>query len=211
MNEPILDVSYTWNHTLFGLLCLASYTYYHVFEVHLWRSTYQHFIPPYWEYYPSVWTEHNLSIHQFVDISMLLTLWISPFLKLPYHDSVFLSLSWSFLLFPSGFLSVSFTSTFPLRVGFPKIWSIGHMSIKCVLFKKKNKFIYLFIWLHWVFVAARGPSLVGVSGGYSLFRCAGFSLQWRFLLPSTGSRHARFSSCGLWALERRLSSCGAWA
>ena len=41
------------------------------------------------------------------------------------------------------------------------------------------KFIYLFIyfWLRWVFVAARGLSLVAVSGGYSSLRCMGFSLQ----------------------------------
>ena len=39
----------------------------------------------------------------------------------------------------------------------------------------------------------------------------GFSLQWRLLLQSTGSRRAGFSSCGSWALERRLSSCGTWA
>ena len=32
-----------------------------------------------------------------------------------------------------------------------------------------------------------------------------------FLLRSTGSRRAGFSSCGSWALERRLSSCGAQA
>ena len=51
-------------------------------------------------------------------------------------------------------------------------------------------FIYLFyFWLRWVFVAARGLSLVAVSEGYSLLRCTGFSLQWLFLLRSTGSRH----------------------
>ena len=40
------------------------------------------------------------------------------------------------------------------------------------------KFIYLFIyfWLHWVFVAARGLSLVVASRGYSSLRCTGFSL-----------------------------------
>ena len=31
-------------------------------------------------------------------------------------------------------------------------------------------FIYLFIWLRWVFVAARGLSLVAASRGYSLLR-----------------------------------------
>ena len=61
-----------------------------------------------------------------------------------------------------------------------------------------NKFIYLFIyfWLRWVFVAARGLSLVVASGGCSSLRCAGFSLQWLLLLQSTGSRHVSFSSCG---------------
>ena len=75
-------------------------------------------------------------------------------------------------------------------------------------------FIYLFIYyfrLHWVFVAAHGPSLVAVSGGYSSLWCAGFSLRWLLLLWSTGSRRAGFSSCGTRALDRRLSSCGARA
>ena len=86
-------------------------------------------------------------------------------------------------------------------------------------------FIYLFIFLLlWVFVAARGLSLVTASGGYSWLRCAGFSLRWLLLLQSTGSRRMGFSSCSTWAsvvavhelsscglraLERRLSSCGA--
>ena len=72
--------------------------------------------------------------------------------------------------------------------------------------------IYLFIyWLCWVFVFARGLSLVAVSGGHSSLWCAGFLLQWLLLLRNTGSRHTDFSSCGSRALERRLSSCGAWA
>ena len=49
------------------------------------------------------------------------------------------------------------------------------------------------------------------AGGYSSLWCAGFSLRWLLLLRSTGSRHAVFSSCGLWALERRLSNCGTRA
>ena len=64
-------------------------------------------------------------------------------------------------------------------------------------------FIYLFLifkfiyfWLHWVFVAAHGLSLVAASGGYSSLWCAGFSLQWLLLLQSTGSRCAGISSCG---------------
>ena len=77
-------------------------------------------------------------------------------------------------------------------------------------------FIYLFIlfiyfWLHWVFIAERGLSLVVASGGYSLLRRVGFSLRWLLLLQSVGSRCTGFSSCGSRALERSLSSCGAWA
>ena len=49
-------------------------------------------------------------------------------------------------------------------------------------------FNYLFIfWLRWVFVAARGLSLVMASGGHSSLWCVGFSSRW--LLLSTGSRH----------------------
>ena len=60
-----------------------------------------------------------------------------------------------------------------------------------------NKSIYLFyFWLHWVFVAVRGLSLVAASGGYSSLRCAGFSLPGLLLLRSTGSRCVGFSSCG---------------
>ena len=72
-------------------------------------------------------------------------------------------------------------------------------------------FIYIYFGPRWVFIAARGPSLVVVSGGYSLLRCPGFSLWWLHLLWSTGSRRMGFSSCGSRALEHRFSSCGTWA
>ena len=63
-----------------------------------------------------------------------------------------------------------------------------------------NLFIlFIYFWLHWVLVAARGLSLVVVSGGYSSLWCTGFSLWWLLLLRSMGSRHAGFSSCGTWA------------
>ena len=74
------------------------------------------------------------------------------------------------------------------------------------------KFIYLFTYLslHWVFVAACRLSLVLASRGYSSLWCMGFSLQWLLLLWSMGSRltglllllqstgagHEGFSSCG---------------
>ena len=75
-----------------------------------------------------------------------------------------------------------------------------------------NLFIFIYFWLHWVSVAARGLSLVaGREGaGYSSL-CVGFSLWWLLLLQSTGSRPKGFSSCGTRPLERRLSSCGAGA
>ena len=72
----------------------------------------------------------------------------------------------------------------------------------------KNLFIY---WLRWVSVAMHGLSLVAASGGYSSLWRVGFSLRWLLLLQSTGSRHAGFSRCGSWALERRLHSCSARA
>ena len=83
------------------------------------------------------------------------------------------------------------------------VWSLSFL---------KNKFIlFIYFWPRWVFVAARGLSLVVVSGGYSSLRCAGFSLRWLLLLRSTGSRWVGFSSCGSRALECRLISCGTWA
>ena len=72
-------------------------------------------------------------------------------------------------------------------------------------------YLFIYLWLHWVFVTERGLSLVAVSRGYSSLWCVGFSLWWLLLLRSTGSRRAGFSSCGSQALERRLSSCGARA
>ena len=67
--------------------------------------------------------------------------------------------------------------------------------------------LFIYFWLHWVFVAERRLSLVVVSGGYSSWQCAGFSLQWFLLLQlqSVGSRHAGFSSCGMWAQQLWLA------
>ena len=61
-----------------------------------------------------------------------------------------------------------------------------------IYFVKHSFFFYKFIyfislWLRWVFVAARGLSLVAGSGGYSSLWCAGFSLWWLLLLRSAGS------------------------
>ena len=68
---------------------------------------------------------------------------------------------------------------------------------KCLFLVFFNLFIlFIYFWLRWVFVAARGLSLVVASRGYSLLQCACFSLQWLLLLQSKGSRCVGFSSCG---------------
>ena len=62
--------------------------------------------------------------------------------------------------------------------------------------------LFIYFWLRWVFAAVRGLFLAAVSGGYSSLWCAGFSLQWRLLLQSTGSR-PRASGVvahGLWSV-----------
>ena len=72
--------------------------------------------------------------------------------------------------------------------------TLRNYSVTNFLFNFSFKKIYF--WLYWVFVAARGLSLVAASGGYSSLRCSDFSLRW-LLLWSTGSRRTGFCSCGM--------------
>ena len=65
----------------------------------------------------------------------------------------------------------------------------------CYHFHYGLNICFFVFWLHWVFVAARGLSLVVASGGYSSLRCVGVLLPWLLLLWSTGSRRTGFSSC----------------
>ena len=51
-------------------------------------------------------------------------------------------------------------------------------------------YLFIYFWLCWVFVSARGLSPVAASGGHSSSRCAGLSLSRPLLLRSTGSRRA---------------------
>ena len=60
------------------------------------------------------------------------------------------------------------------------VWCLGRLHFFCYCY-----------WLHWVFIALRGLSLVVVHGS--------------LLLQSTGSRCVGLSSCSSLALERRLS------
>ena len=67
--------------------------------------------------------------------------------------------------------------------------------------------LFIYLWLCWVFVSARGLSLVVASGGHCSSRCAGLSLSRPLLLQSTGSRRAgsaivahgpnRSAACGI--------------
>ena len=85
---------------------------------------------------------------------------------------------------------------------------------QCIFFLR---YIYFSFWLWWVFVVARGLSLVAVGRGYlhcSVWasHCIGFSCGAQALGTWTSVGAMRgLSSCGSWALERRLSSCAAWA
>ena len=69
-------------------------------------------------------------------------------------------------------------------------------------------FIYLFIylWLCWVFVSARGLSLVVASRGHSSSRCVGLSLSRPLLLRSTGS--GRTGSVVVAHGPSRSTACG---
>ena len=55
--------------------------------------------------------------------------------------------------------------------------------------------IFTYFWLHWVFVAVRGLSLVVLFRGSSSLGYVGFSLRWLFLLWGTDSRLTGFSRC----------------
>ena len=66
--------------------------------------------------------------------------------------------------------------------------------------------------MYFIFGCAVSLLLLGLfSSFHKLLWCSSFSLQWLFLLRSTGSRHTGFSSCNSQAVEHRLSSCGTWA
>ena len=71
-----------------------------------------------------------------------------------------------------------------------------HLSACLILLRRFVRPLFIYFWLRWVFVAARGLSLVAASGGYSSLRCAGFLLCWLLLLWRMGSRRVGFSSCG---------------
>ena len=66
----------------------------------------------------------------------------------------------------------------------------GRAHLTLLFFKYKFIYLSFYFWLRWVFIAARGLSLVAASGSYSLLQCVGFSLQCLLSWQSTGSRRA---------------------
>ena len=52
------------------------------------------------------------------------------------------------------------------------------MAVFLFLKKYFSNYLFIYSWLHCVFVATCGFSLVAASGGCSSLWCAGFSLQW---------------------------------
>ena len=105
------------------------------------------------------------------------------------------------------------------EVGYLYVLLLHHLEGAPYVNFFKNIFIYLFIfiyfWLHWIFIAAHRLSLVASSEGYCSLRCTGFSLRWLLLLWSTGSRHAGFSSSSmqaqqLWLMGSRAQAQQLW-
>ena len=73
-------------------------------------------------------------------------------------------------------------------------WKPVALRIKIKICFKKT----IYVWLHWLFVALLGLSLVA-SRVYSSLWCTGFPLRWLLLLWSTGSRHVGFNSWSIGA------------
>lgn len=88
--------------------------------------------------------------------------------------------------------------------------STGRVGMKHVtFFFKIYLIIYVFILLHWVFVAARCPfSSCHVQGHGPVAVCGLLIAMASHVAESTGSRLLGFSRYSLWALEFGLSSCG---
>ena len=95
-------------------------------------------------------------------------------------------------LFFQGFslvLSIeSSYSAFSFYLTFSVFMNLGETVIYCGL----EECFFFFFWLHWVFIALPGLSLVAVSGGYSSLQCA-------------ASHCGGFSSCGAQALGAQVS------
>lgn len=73
---PLLNVSYEWNHSTCGLVCLAFPTHWifsRFIQVVGCISTSFHFMT---EEYPIVWRYHSWTIHHLMDIWFVFTFWL---------------------------------------------------------------------------------------------------------------------------------------
>ena len=73
------------------------------------------------------------------------------------------------------------------------------------LFVFKKGYFFVYFWLHWVFAARQGFSLIAASGGYFLVAVQGLLIVVASLVAEKNSReewvleHAGFRSCSSWA------------
>ena len=74
-------------------------------------------------------------------------------------------------------------------------------------FGKVSFIFFFFFWLHWVFAAAHGLSLVAASRGHSPVMEHRFLIVVRAVCGAGALGHMGFLSCSSWALGHRLSSC----
>ena len=75
--------------------------------------------------------------------------------------------------------------------------------------------LFVYFWLHWVFIAVCGLSLVAARGDCSLVAVLRLLVWWLLLLRGTGYRCASFSRCNaqirqLWLAGSRVRSQQLW-
>ena len=158
-------------------------------------SSYTHLVSQFCT--PKAWSQYNhpsqgsLNPHSVLVCSAVpgCTSWLLPSFIFPHSIPPFFFLSWhpsflfcNFIIVECCFLAVNNSS---------RIMYQGHWIQLIVWFKK---FLSIYLWLCWVFLAALTFSLVSASRGYSLVAVSGL-----LLLQNTGSRNAGFSSCSMWA------------
>ena len=102
--------------------------------------------------------------------------------------------------------SVIMKIKFALLLPMEWVYCVSSTELDCI---QHFKVLFIYIWLHWVFVALHGLSLVVASGGYSPDAVHGLLIVVGFhWCRAQTLEHAGFRSCSLWALELRFGSWG---
>ena len=126
-----------------------------------------------------VYATFSLSSHPSMDTWVVSILWLLR-----------LMLQWTWTCWYLFEILISF-----LLDIYPKVGLLDQMIVCCFFFlivfflNKFTYFLFIYFWLHWVFIAARAFSSCREQGLL-------FVVVRRLLLQSTGSRHVCFSSCG---------------